>query len=107
MTVAGEVYERLRSAEWLAAFGGILVLIVWLLRLGVGKVLPWVNTKPGGFVLALTTSLLLSFGTALQAGQPMSFGLATLALGAAWVAAGGWGHAKDLLTWAQAKAGIG
>lgn len=95
--VAHEVYDRLRSGEWLIAFGGILMFMVWGIRKFLGRWVDWFNTKTGGMVLSFGTAFLLAVGTALFAGEGLSLGLFTAAMGAAWAAAGTWGHAKDVM----------
>lgn len=100
--IAGDVYTKLRAGQWLVAFGGILMLLVWAIRAGLKALsdrwsaLEWFSGKLGGFVLAFGTTAALTVGTALTAGEPISLGLVSAALAAAWVAAGQWGHAKDV-----------
>jgi hypothetical protein len=90
---AGEVvaglYDSIRQSRWL----------VIVLRRYLGKLLPWVRTKAGAFVLAFGSATLLVGGLALGAGRPLDPSLITTACAAAWAAAGGWGHAKDVFPW--------
>jgi hypothetical protein len=101
LTVAQELYKKLRSGEWLAAFGAFLILLVWGLRKFAGRWVKWFNTQGGGYVLGFATSLLLALGLAWKADAGFSFGLLTTALGAAWMASGGWEAFNDFLNWVQ------
>lgn len=103
--LAGELYSRLQSGEWLGAFGVGLVLLVFGLRRFAGKLSGWFNGKAGGYVLSFGTAVAMTFGTAIMAGEPVSFGLLTLALSAAWIASGQFDGLRDFLGWLRKKLG--
>lgn len=95
--VAQGVYDALKNGHYLMAFGGVLMFLVWLLRWGAVKLSSWFESKLGGFVLAFATSFALTLGEAFWAGHGFSLVLFGGALSAAWMAAGQWGHLKDVL----------
>ncbi len=101
---AVDVYKSLKAGQYLIAFGGALMLLVWFLRLLLMWLkVKWVSTKPGGFVLAFGTAFLLAIGTAWQAGEGISIGLFSATAVAAWAAAGKWGHFRDALDHLRGK----
>ena len=91
------VYERLHNGEWLMAFGGMLILIVFLVRKVLSKWIKWFDTKLGGYTVSFGTAMLLALGTALLAGQGISIGLMLTAVSVAFAASGGWEAVNDLL----------
>lgn len=99
-----DVYTSLKGGQYLIAFGGVLMFLVWGLRLLLMWLkVKWVSTKPGGFVLAFGTAFLLAIGTAWVAGEGVSLGLFSAAAVAAWAAAGKYGHFKDALDHLHSK----
>lgn len=97
VSIGQEIFWRIRSGEWLPALAAALVLLVWAVRRFLSKFVPWFKTKLGGYVVAFTTSLALTVSAAITAGESISFGLFTMALGAAWAAAGGYDALRDAL----------
>lgn len=93
----------LLSGQFIPAIGATLILFVWALRAGLALKLKWFATKIGGLVLAFGTVFLLFIGVAMQAHVAITGALLGKALTAGLVAAGGWGHLKDLIGWFQTK----
>lgn len=89
------LYSKIASGEWLAAFGVALMFIVWIARFGLSKLSSWFEGKAGGYLIALVSAFGITFGSALSAGAPFSFGMLGIAIAAAWTAAGGRKTALD------------
>lgn len=97
VSLGQEIFRRIRSGEWLPALAAALVLLVWAVRRFAGKLSPWFKSKLGGYAISFATSLALTFSAALTAGEPITLGLVTMSLGAAWAAAGGYETLRDAL----------
>lgn len=100
---AQALYEAIKAGQWLVAVGAGLILVVWLARLGLGKLHPWFKGKAGGWAVSMGTALLTSLGASFVAGSSPSPGLLMAAVSAAFVAAGGWEGAKDFVSWVTGK----
>lgn len=87
--------DYLLTGQYLPAIGIALIAIVATARKLLGSVWPWFLTKAGGYVLGYGSAALLYLGAALEAGQVPTLSLAMGALGAGWVAAGGWEGFRD------------
>lgn len=98
VSYALQFYDAIRSGKGTVAIGVAAMLAVWGLRNGLGSKWAWFKTPVGGYVLGFSIPALLYFGTALAANAQLTMGLVLNAAGAAWVAAGGWEHFRDLLT---------
>lgn len=82
------------ATPWTLKLGLALILVVGLLR-KYAKRLPWgvgafFGSTEGGSTLLLLLTFGASFGAALSAGKPLTWGLAVGTLGVALTAAGGW-----------------
>ena len=91
------LFKKIQGGEWLPVFALTLMVIVLVARKLLAPRLAWFGTKLGGAVLAFSTSLVLAVATSLFAGQGVSLGLISTALGVAWAASGGWELVKDVL----------
>lgn len=90
-----DVYRALEDGKWLVAFGGILMFLVWGLRMFLLMIeVRWAQGEMGGNIIAFGTAFLLAIGIALSAGQGLSVGLLSAAAGAGWLAKGQWSHAQ-------------
>lgn len=70
-----QLLEMVRSGKWSAAVGIFIMLLVAGIR-GYGrKLLPWLGTQLGGYVLAFLTATGAVMGAALAAGMSFSFSL--------------------------------
>lgn len=100
-TMAMQIYKFVRDGSHLPAIGTALMLVVWALRGGVRK-LPkigaWFNKPIGGYVLGFSTATLAFVGPALIAGQVVTFGLITQAIGTGFAASGSWEGFRDMIT---------
>jgi hypothetical protein len=108
-TEAGkDIYHAFEAGKWLVAFGGILMFFVWIFR----SVLfffnvEWAQGELGGNIVAFGTAFTLAIGIALSAGQGLSIGLLSAAVGAGWLAKGQWSHAQARKAKAKAEASMG
>lgn len=91
------LYEKMKSGQGMMVFGGALVLGVYLVRKLLASQMAWFKTKLGGYVTALFTSLGLTVGVSLMAGQGLEMSLLMTAVSASFMAAGGWESLRDLL----------
>ncbi len=99
-----DIVQAIKDGKWLAAFGGVLLFLVFGIRWAlIFFKVKWAETKPGGFIIAFGTSLALAMGIAFQAGIGFSFGLLAGAASAAWLAAGQHGHIKDVVEWVRGR----
>ena len=94
---AQDFYKAIRSSEWIPAFGLGLMLLVAAVRWGGSKISDWFTTRTGGYVVALTSAFGVTFGAALNAGQPFSWSLFAMAIGIAWTASGGYDTFRDVI----------
>lgn len=87
----------LRGGEWLLAAGGILWLLVHLLRWRrLAGWFPWLRSRVGGYVLAFGLSFAVAIATAITAGQGISLGLVLGAVAAGFAAIGMHDTARDV-----------
>lgn len=98
-----QIYTFMRTGKGTAAVGLIMILIVWGFRSGLGSKWAWWKTPIGGYVIGFSLPAVTYFGTAISSDNPITASLIINALGAGWVAAGGWQHLQDLI--AKVKAG--
>jgi hypothetical protein len=102
-TVAQDLLSGLLSGRYLVAVAAALLLLVAALRAGLARLVhPWFASRPGGYVISLTTAVAAYLGTAWRAGAPVSIGIVLAAIGASLAAAGGWEAARDAI-FGQAK----
>lgn len=92
----GGILDAFKGGHWLVAIGGILMFVIWFLRAFVFGRVAWFKTKPGGFTLALGTSIILGICAAVFGGAELGAGLIGSIIVAKYAAAGGWGHVKDV-----------
>lgn len=91
--------EKLQAGEWIMAFGGALVGVVWVLRTLLAPRVAWFKTRLGGWALNFGTAGVLAIGTAMMAAGPaaISISLMMSAFSAALLASGGWAAVSDLI----------
>ncbi len=92
-----QLYEFIRTGKGTMAAGVAALFVVWGLRSSLGAAWGWWKTPIGGYVLGFAVPSLLYFGTAAAGGGAFTLGLIGNALGAGWVAAGGWEHFRDAI----------
>jgi len=109
--VADEAFRALERGAPLAAFGGALILIAYVVR-RIGTVLqqmareykrgrsdlgppPFFLTKAGGYVASGIAAAALTIGTALAAGKPPTGELLVAGATAMWVASGGYDTLRE------------
>jgi hypothetical protein len=98
-----KLVRRARSGEWLPALAAVLMLLTWAARRFGAKIAKrlgskWFDTKTGGYVTSLLTTLVITVAAPLHAGEPFSWGLLTAGLGAAWAASGAYDGLRDALS---------
>ena len=97
-----QLFAFIQTGHGTAAVGVVLMLLVYGLRAGLATwVSPWFKTQTGGYVLGFGTATLAYFGAALlslQSYHAISLSLVINALGAGFLAAGGWEALRDILT---------
>jgi hypothetical protein len=92
----GEIYSKMKDGKWLPAVALILILLIWgVQKLAAWKV-KWFDSKLGKYLIAFGTAAASSASIALWAGDGLSVGLFTTAVGAALAAAGGFEALSDL-----------
>lgn len=85
----GAILEAVRAGRWLVAVGGVLWLLVYLLRAEKLRALvPWLGTRLGGYAVAVGTPVLAAIAAALYAGEGVGAELVFGAIGAGFVAIG-------------------
>jgi hypothetical protein len=96
-----QLYDFIRTGHGTMAAGLVLTLLVAAIRHGLLAQFAWTKewaaSKLGGYILGFGTSIAAYLATALLAGQAFTVQLFLNALGAGWVAAGGWEHLQDVL----------
>ena len=90
------IYDALKAAKWIVALGGVLMFLVWGMRLFAGRFVPWFKTRKGGYILGLGTAVFLGIGAALFAGGELGVSLLLGIVSAEWAAAGAWERFKDV-----------
>lgn len=98
VSLADQFYDFIRSGRGTAAVGVGAMLVVWLLRSVIGRYVGWFKTMLGGYVLGFTVAALEYVGAAIAVDAQLTLSLALNALGAAFVASGGWEALRDLIT---------
>ncbi|KKK46747.1 hypothetical protein LCGC14_3162160 [marine sediment metagenome] len=92
---AKQLYDKMRSGDWLPAVGIFLMFIVWIVRFGLGSIWKWFDSKLGGYVIAFGSAFVMTFAVAFKSNEGLSFGLIMTALAGAWVASGQLESLKD------------
>lgn len=83
------ILDAVRRGHWLVAVGGVLWLLVYLLRSArLRALVPFVGTRLGGYSIAFAVPVLAAVAASLYAGQSVSVELVFGALGAGLVAIG-------------------
>jgi len=112
------IFSSVKDGNWWAAAAALLVLVVGLLRTygkKLHELLPnnliWdvplaflFDTKPGGWLLNVLTAVAGGCGTALLAGEPITWALVKPVLAVAGGGAVFWELAKDFWAWLKVKA---
>jgi len=95
LELAKPVFDAVLAGQYLLAAALMLVLAVAVIR----RYVPWpfLRTDDGGALLALVASFGGAMATAIAAGAPLSWGMAWVAVGVAFAAAGGYSMIKKLL----------
>jgi len=93
--VAKKIYDAIRSGEYVVALGLVLVLLVSILRYA-AKRIEWFETTLGKWILAFAVAVFVTLGTALAAGEAITFALIANGLGAGFAAAGIYQATKDV-----------
>lgn len=99
-----QAYEFMRTGRGTAAVGVFSMLVVWVLRLKILKQVEFFQTMIGGYVLGFTVPTLQYLGGALVSENSITVSLFINAIGAGFVAAGGWEALRDVITKARARA---
>lgn len=105
-SLLAQLYDLARSGKGTMAVGVALMLLVWVLRSPKFPLLnkiSWLSKPLGGYVLGFGLSMLLYVGSGMASGAALTVSMLANALGAAWLAAGGWEHLKDVLGWMNSK----
>lgn len=111
--LAKVLLEAVKNGDWVAVVAAALVLLVAGIRIYgqkirgelpdhtlLDKALTWVlESKPGGWVLNISTAVAGAYATALLAGEPVTWALTKAALLTALSGAALWELAKDVLGW--------
>ncbi len=96
---AGEVRQKFKDRDWAAAFAGILMILIALLRKFGGKLSGWFKTKRGGWALNFGSAFGLTVALAFWTGMGWSWGLIPAAFGFGLAASGGYKAFKDITGW--------
>lgn len=99
-----QAYEFMRTGRGTAAVGVFSMLVVWGIRAGLLKNVAFFQTMLGGYLLGFTVPTLQYLGGALVSENSITFSLFVNAIGAGFVAAGGWEALRDVITKARARA---
>ena len=94
---ANGLLSLLLQAKYMPLVGAVLVLAVKLLRSGAGALLPWFETKAGGYTISVLTTFGLYLGGTLQAGGAVDYPLIATAVVMTFAAAGGWEAFRDFV----------
>jgi hypothetical protein len=94
---AMQVYQYVRDGSHLPAVGAVLMLVVWAMRAGLGKVHPWFKKPIGGYLIGFGSATLAFVGPAFIAGQAVTIGLITQAIGTGFAASGKWEGLRDAI----------
>lgn len=96
-----QLYTFMRTGQGTMAAGLVLTFLVAAIRHGgFARFAPtkaWAESKTGGYVIGFGTSIATYLSTAFLASQALTMTLALNAIGAGFVAAGGWEHLQDVL----------
>ena len=92
-----------QSREFWPAVLSALVILIGMARKLLGSRIAWFRTRPGGYVLSYTTTLVLAILYARQSGEGFSWALLGGAVAAAWGAAGGLENFYDFARWVKRK----
>lgn len=103
--LAMDLYTKIKSGEWLPAFGLFLLLLVRILIWGLAKMWGWFDSKPGRYLVAFGSALTITVATATIAGEALSFALLAAGLSAAFVASGELEGLSDFWGWLKRKLG--
>lgn len=111
-------FQAVRDGDWWAAASALLVLVVSLLRVYGRRLYDWIpdespfdkplwflfDTKAGGYLLNVLTAVAGGVGTALLAGEPVTWALLKPIVMVSTTATALWEIAKDVWALARAKA---
>lgn len=96
-----QLYDFIRTGQGTLAAGVVLTFLVAAIRHGgfaqFAPTKAWAESKIGGYVLGFGTSAAAYLASAFLASQALTVTLFLNALGAGYVAAGGWEHLQDVL----------
>jgi len=106
-SLIGGFYDAIRTGRGTVAIGIALMLVVWAFRSGLGSRWAWFKSPIGGYALGFALPAIVYVGSALYASQPLTASLVVNAIGAGWVAAGGWQHLQDAIEKMRAKPAAG
>ena len=96
---AGEVRQKFKDRDWAAAFAGILMILIALLRKFSSKLSGWLTTKRGAWTLNFGSAFGLTVAPAFWTGLGWSWGLIPAAFGFGLAASGGYKAFKDVTGW--------
>jgi hypothetical protein len=96
-SVVVQLYDFMRTGKGTAAAGVVFMLITWALRNSLGSKWKFWKTPIGGYLLGFGLPVLSYFDLALEGGSEITISLVFNAIGAGWVAAGGWEHLRDAI----------
>lgn len=97
------LYEFMRTGKGTMAVGVANLLVVWLARTVLSKKIAWFGTMVGGYVLGFGTAVLEYLGIGITTTGMFTFGMLANAIGAGFVASGGWEAFRDILTKSNRK----
>lgn len=98
VTLIEQFYDFIRTGRGTMAIGVAAIFVVWLLRTVLGRWIAWFKTKIGGWTLSFVVAGLNYVGSGLLSEQPLTLSLILNAIGAAFVASGGWEALRDLIS---------
>jgi hypothetical protein len=94
--LATQIYSKIKDGKWLPAVALILVLLIWGVQKLAAWKIEWFDSKLGKYAIAFGTAAASSVAMALWAGEGLSVGIFTAAIGAALAASGGFEALSDL-----------
>lgn len=111
------IYSAVSEGDWWTAASAFLVLVVAMVRSygkKVHELIPdswWIDnvfwfildTKPGGWLLNVLTTIAGGLGTAIMAGEAVTWALVKPVLMVSLTGASMWGLLKDIMDWREER----
>lgn len=95
ITLVGQIFEASQQGHWLVVTGLALMLVVWVAKRFLAGWIPFLKTRPGGYVLAFSCALVPPLAAVLVGGAVPTLQMFLTSLSAALVASGGWEAVRD------------